>query len=245
MIMNVLILGGNSDVAHAVALKFAATANADITLASRNMELLEKKAKDIEIRCNKCIQTVAFDAADLKSHAPFYRQIDPKPDVVVTAFGYLGDQDKAQSDSVEARRIIETNFSSAVSILEIAAADLEARGKGTIIGLGSVAGLRGRKSNYIYGAAKGALGIYLSGLRNRLSKSGVHVITVLPGFIDTKMTAGMGLPALLTATPQQVADDIYRAYQQSKNTIYTRWFWRWIMAIIRTIPEPLFKRLSL
>lgn len=243
--MNLLILGGNSDVAHAVALKFAGDANAGITLASRDMELLEKKAKDIEIRCNTCVLAVAFDAADPKSHASFYHRLDPKPDVVVAAFGYPGDQNRAQSDGVEARRIIETNFTGAVSILEIAAADLETKRKGTIIGIGSVAGLRGRQSNYIYGAAKGALGVYLSGLRNRLSRSGVHVITVLPGFIDTKMTAGMELPVLLTATPKQVADDIYHAYQRSKNTIYTRWFWRWIMAIIRSIPEPLFKRLSL
>jgi len=243
--MNLLILGGNSDVAHAVALQFAAKANANITLASRNLELLEKKAKDIEIRHGTQVRAVSFDAADTDSHISFYDQLTPKPDVVVVAFGYLGDQAQAQSEAEEARRIIETNFTGAVSILELAATDLETRRKGTIIGIGSVAGLRGRQSNYLYGAAKGALGIYLSGLRNRLSKCGVHVVTVLPGFIDTKMTAGMGLPGILTATPQQVAKDIFDAYQKSKNTIYTRWFWRWIMAIIRLIPEPLFKRLSL
>jgi short-subunit dehydrogenase len=243
--MNLLILGGNSDVAHALARQFAAKANADITLASRGLELLSKKAKDIEIRHNTTVQTVHFDAADPESHPAFYEGLSPKPDVVVAAFGYLGDQDRAQRENEEARRIIDTNFTGAVSILEIVAADLEARGKGVIIGIGSVAGLRGRQSNYIYGAAKGALGIYLSGLRNRLSRRGVHVITVLPGFIDTKMTAGMGLPGLLTATAEQAAEDIFEAYQKSRNTVYTRWFWRWIMAIIRSIPEFLFKRLSL
>jgi len=164
---------------------------------------------------------------------------------VVAAFGYLGDQDKAQSDFQEAQKIIQTNFTGAVSILEIVATDFEHRGRGFIIGMGSVAGERGRQSNYVYGAAKGALGTYLSGLRNRLCKRGVQVITVLPGFIDTKMTRGMGLPALLTATPQQVAADIFAAYRKSKNTIYTRWFWRWIMTVIKSIPEPIFKRLSL
>lgn len=243
--MNVLILGGNSDVAHAVARQFAEKANADVTLASRDMELLEKKAKDIEIRHDTTVRAVAFDATDVQGHAAFYDQLDPKPDVVVAAFGYLGDQLQAQRDGQEARRIIETNYTGAVSILEIVAADFEARANGVIIGIGSVAGLRGRQSNYLYGSAKGALGIYLSGLRNRLSKQGVHVITVLPGFIDTKMTAGMGLPGLLTAAPRQVAEDIFSAYQKSKNTIYTRWFWRWIMVIIRAIPETLFKRLSL
>ncbi len=243
--MNLLILGGNSDVAHAVALEFANKADADIILASRDLELLEKKAKDIEIRCDGKVRAIAFDATDLPSHAAFYDRLNPKPDVVVAAFGYLGDQARAQSDAGEALRIIETNFTGAASILEIVAADFEKRKMGVIIGIGSVAGLRGRKSNYLYGAAKGALGVYLSGLRNRLSKCGVRVITVLPGFIDTKMTAGMGLPGLLTATPRQVAEDIFNAVRKSKDTIYTRWFWRWIMVIIRAIPEPLFKRMSL
>lgn len=243
--MNLLILGGNSDVAHAVALQFAAKAGADVTLASRDMELLKKKIKDIEIRYGGSVQAVHFDATDPQSHRAFYHRLNSKPDVVVAAFGYLGDQARAQSEGEEARHIIETNFTGVVSIFEIVAADFERRKKGTLIGIGSVAGLRGRQSNYVYGAAKGALGIYLSGLRNRLSKNGVHVITVLPGFIDTKMTAGMGLPGLLTATPQQVAEDIFEAYRKSKNSIYTRWFWRWIMTVIRFIPEFIFKRLSL
>jgi short-subunit dehydrogenase len=243
--MNLLILGGNSDVAYAVARQFAAKARADVTLASRNLEMLKKKAKDIEIRHNVSVRAIAFDAADVGSHPAFYNALSPKPDGVVAAFGYLGDQIQAQSDFEEARRIIQINFTGAASILEIVAADFERRGTGFIIGIGSVAGLRGRQSNYFYGAAKGALGIYLSGLRNRLSKHAVHVISVLPGFIDTKMTRDLGLPAILTATPAQVADDIYDAYLKSKNTIYSRWFWRWIMTIIRAIPEFIFKRLSL
>ncbi len=243
--MNILILGGNSDVAYAVARQFAAQDKADITLASRNLELLTKKAKDIEIRHHVKVQAIAFDATDNDSHQGFYDALDPKPEGVVVAFGHLGDQEKAQSDAREAHRIIQTNFTGAASILEIVAADFERRGKGFIIGIGSVSGERGRQSNYFYGAAKGAFGIYLSGLRNRLAKHQVHVITVLPGFIDTKMTSGMGLPALLTASTEQVAVDIFKAYRKSKNIIYTRWFWRWIMAIIKAIPEPLFKRLSL
>jgi len=108
-----------------------------------------------------------------------------------------------------------------------------------------VAGLRGRQSNYIYGAAKGALAIYLDGLRNRLYKDHVRVMTVLPGFIDTKMTADLDLPAMLTATPAQVAADIYKAYLKGKDRIYTRWFWRWIMLIIRAMPSFLFNRIAL
>lgn len=240
-----LILGANSDVAHAVARKWADSRKTNIILASRDMDALDIKARDLRVRCDATVETVAFDALDTGSHQAFYQKLEPKPDGVILAFGYNGDQQKAQADFDEAGRIIDINFRGAVSILEIIAADFQARQSGFIIAIGSVAGLRGRQSNYIYGAAKGALAIYLSGLRNRLSKSNVRVMTVLPGFIDTKMTAGMDLPQLLTASPGQVAEDIYAAYTKARDGIYTRWFWRWIMLIIRSIPEPLFKRLSL
>jgi decaprenylphospho-beta-D-erythro-pentofuranosid-2-ulose 2-reductase len=243
--MHLLILGANSDVAYATAGIFAAQAKTDLLLASRDLELLAKKAKDLEIRYGVKAQAMGFDAADPGTHKNFYELLDPKPDGVVVAFGYLGDQGRAQNDFAEAQKIIQTNFVGAVSILEIIAADFQRRGKGFIIGIGSVAGERGRQSNYFYGAAKGALSIYLSGLRNRLSRHQVRVITVLPGFIQTKMTQGMDLPGLLTATPDQVAGDIFKAYSKTKDVIYTRWFWRWIMAVIKAIPEPVFKRLSL
>lgn len=243
--MRLLLLGANSDVAHAVARKWAGKQKADIILASRDMAALELKAQDLRVRCEATVETAAFDALDTCSHRTFYQNLDPKPDGVVLAFGYNGDQQKAQEDFEEAGRIIDINFRGAVSILEIIAADFQTRRSGFIIAIGSVAGLRGRQSNYIYGAAKGALAVYLSGLRNRLSKAGVRVMTVLPGFIDTKMTAGMDLPQLLTASPEQVAEDIHAAHVKTKDRVYTRWFWRWIMLIIRAIPEPLFKRLSL
>ena len=243
--MHLLILGANSDVAYATARQFATHAGTDLLLASRDLELLQKKAGDLEIRCRVSARAIPFDAADPATHKDFYDRLDPKPDGVVAAFGYLGDQVLAQEDFDEAQKIIQTNFVGAVSILEIIAADFQRRGQGFIIAIGSVAGERGRQSNYFYGAAKGALGIYLSGLRNRMSKHRVRIITVLPGFIQTKMTRNMRLPGLLTASPDQVARDIFRAYQKSKDVIYTRWFWRWIMAVIKAIPEPLFKRLSL
>lgn len=243
--MRLLILGANSDVAHAVARKWAGKQKADIILASRDMAALELKARDLRVRCEATVETAAFDALDTRSHQAFYQGLDPKPDGVVLAFGYNGDQQKAQEDFDEAGRIIDINFRGAVSILEIIAADFQTRRSGFIIAIGSVAGLRGRQSNYIYGAAKGALAVYLSGLRNRLNKAGVRVMTVLPGFIDTKMTAGMDLPQLLTASPEQVAEDIYAAHVKAKERIYTRWFWRWIMLIIRHVPEPIFKRLKM
>ncbi len=243
--MQVLILGANSDVAYATAQQFASTLRADLYLASRDLELLEKKAGDLQIRYAVKARAMAFDAADTATHKAFYESLDPKPDGVITAFGYLGDQTLAQTDFDEALKVIQTNFIGAASILEIVAADFQRRGQGFIIGISSVAGDRGRQSNYFYGAAKGALSIYLSGLRNRLSKHRVRVITVLPGFIQTKMTQSLTLPALLTARPEQVAADIFAAYHKSKDVVYTRWFWRWIMAVIKAIPESLFKRLSL
>jgi short-subunit dehydrogenase len=243
--MNLLILGANSDIAYAIANRFAKEKKADVVLASRNLELLHKKVRELKIRHGVDAHAIEFDTGAYASHASLYRQLDPKPDVVVAAFGYFGSQALAQKDFEEARRIIETNFTGAVSILEIVAADFQKRGSGTIIGISSVAGDRGRQSNYIYGAAKSAFSTYLDGLRNRLARHRVHVMTVKPGFVHTKMTAGMDLPGPITASAEQAAGDIYAGWLSSKNTLYTRWFWRWIMAIIRGIPEPLFKRMQL
>jgi len=243
--MHVLILGANSDVAQALARKFAQAERPQLTLASRDLELLEKQGRDLEIRFQVKARPVYFDATDFASHAGFYDSLDPKPDVVVLAFGYLGDQKRGQEDFGEAQRIIAVNFLGAVSILEIIARDFEARGHGFIIGISSVAGERGRQSNYLYGAAKGALALYLGGLRNRLHPRGVRVLTVLPGFVATKMTEHLDLPAKLLATPEEVADDVYRAYKKGKEIVYTKGLWKWIMRVIKMIPEKIFKRLSL
>ena len=164
---------------------------------------------------------------------------------MILCFGYLGDEKKAEQDWAEARRIIDTNYAGAVRFLEVAASDLEKRQTGGIIAIGSVAGLRGRKSNYHYGAAKAALGVFLGGLRNRLHPAGVRVMTVLPGFLQTKMTQGMPLPALLTTSAQKAAALIHTAWKKQKDVAYIPGWWRWIMLVIRMIPEKVFKGLSL
>lgn len=243
--MYLLILGANSDVAQAVARKFAKEEKANLYLASRDMEILQKRAQDITLRYEVQAVPLHFDATDYTSHAEFYASLDPKPDGVVVAFGYLGDQQQAQSDFQEARKIIETNYLGAVSVLEIVAADFEKRGHGFIIGISSAAGERGRQNNYVYGSAKGALTVYLSGLRNRLHKKNITVITILPGFIHTKMIEHLTTPALLSSTPDNVAQDIHRAFTKKKNILYTGWYWRWIMFVIRMIPESIFKMLNL
>jgi short-subunit dehydrogenase len=243
--MNLLILGGNSDIGFTIAREFARKEGANIILASRDMELLKKKARDIELRYQVKAQAVYFNATDYESHAEFYEKLDQKPDGVIVAFGFLGEQEKAQRDFQEARRIVETNYIGALSILEVIAADFELKGSGFIIGISSVAGDRGRQSNYIYGSAKGAFAIYLSGLRNRLSRSNVRVITVLPGFVRTKMTRDLKLQEILMSEPEDVAQDIFRAYRKGRDIIYVRWFWRLIILIIKMIPEKIFKKMRL
>ena len=243
--MNLLILGANSEIAYSLAKEFACIEHAAIDLASRDTDVLEKKAADMKIRFGVEAKALFFDALNPSSHQEFYDSLNPKPDGVILAFGYLGDQKLAQNHFDEAQRIIDINLTGAVSILEIIAADFERRGHGFVIGIASVAGERGRQSNYIYGAAKGGLAIYLSGLRNRLCKRNVRVMTVLPGFVKTKMTESLELPEMLTASPEHAAQDIFRAYQKEKDMVYTRWFWRWIMLIIRHIPERIFKKMSL
>ena len=243
--MNLLILGANSDIAYAIGKKFVQYEKANLYLASRDIELLQKKVQDIQARSNVNAQALFFDALDYASHHRFYNELGARPDGVVLSFGYFGDQKEAQQDFEKARNIIEANFTGAASILEVIAADFEQRQQGFIIGISSVAGDRGRQSNYIYGSAKGALTIYLAGLRNRLYKSNVQVITVLPGYARTKMTAQMDLPEILMAEPNEVADDVYNAYRKGKDIIYTKWFWRVIMFLIKITPEKIFKRLQM
>jgi decaprenylphospho-beta-D-erythro-pentofuranosid-2-ulose 2-reductase len=243
--MNILVLGGNSDIGLAVAHLFAQNEKANIILASRDVQSLEKRAKNLAIRHSVKAEALFFDACDYDSHHDFYNKLSLKPDVVVVAFGVLGKQEEAQSDFNEAKKIIETSFLGAVSILELIAADFEKINKGSIIGISSVSGERGRKSNYIYGSAKGAFSIFLSGLRNRLSKKKIHVMTVLPGFVRTKMTQGMDLPEKLLAEPEEAALDIYLGYKKHVDILYTKWMWKYIMMIIKNIPEKVFKKTNI
>ena len=240
----VLIIGAKSDIARAVARKYAQN-DYDLYLAARKSSDLEELVNDISIRTQRKVKYVELDILDYNSHATFYDTLEEKPLGVISAVGYLGNQDKAQSDFIEARKIIDTNYTGVVSLLNIIADDFEKRGSGFIVGISSVAGDRGRKTNYMYGSAKASLTAYLSGLRNRLYNADVQVLTVKPGFVATRMTEGMDLPERLTAQPEEVAEDIYGAQQKGKNVIYTKWVWRWIMLIIKIVPEWKFKRMSL
>jgi decaprenylphospho-beta-D-erythro-pentofuranosid-2-ulose 2-reductase len=240
----VLILGAGSDIAVAIARKFAAEGYA-IQLAARNAGRLQPLRSDLSIRHEVSCTLHEFDAESPQQHAAFFASLDPMPDITICVFGYLGDQEKAETDWKECERIIMVNYTGAVSILNIAADHYVARGEGCIAGISSVAGERGRSSNYFYGSAKAGFTAYLSGLRNRLYHRKVHVLTIKPGFVYTKMTKELPLPALLTATPQQVANTTFKGITGKKNAVYVKGLWRWVMLAIRNIPEPVFKKLKL
>lgn len=244
MMSRVLIVGAKSDIAKAIAHKYAAEGY-DLILAARNADELKTLVSDIEIRSQRKVETAELDILDFDSHQKFYDSLSEKPVGVISAVGYLGSQVLAQKEFSEAKKITETNYLGIVSLFDIIANDFEARGSGFMVGISSVAGDRGRKSNYFYGAAKAAFSAYLSGLRNRLSAVNVQVLTVKPGFVATRMTEGMDLPEKLTAQPEQVANDIFKAQQKGRSVIYTKWIWRWIMLIIVHIPEWKFKGMSL
>ncbi|HEY8934170.1 MAG TPA: SDR family oxidoreductase [Cyclobacteriaceae bacterium] len=241
---NVLILGATSDMAAAFAKKFAQEGYS-LTLAARNKEALQRTASDLSIRFQVDVNAIPFDALDFASHDQFYKGLKTKPDIAICVFGLLGDQLSAQHDWSACLTILNSNYTGAVSILNIIANDFESRKEGVIVGISSVAGERGRQSNYLYGSAKAGFTAYLSGLRNRMTASGVHVMTVKPGFVKTKMLDSMKTPGPITASPDAVATAVYKAVLKRKDSIYVLWMWRWIMLIIKSIPEGIFKKLKL
>jgi short-subunit dehydrogenase len=242
--MTTLILGATSDISIALARHLGSKGH-NLQLAARNTEHMAMLKNDIEIRNKVSVAVLPFDALDFHSHESFYNNLTIKPDVVIAVFGYLGKHTAALGDWQECQKIVETNYTGAVSILNVIANDFEKRKHGTIVGISSVAGDRGRMSNYLYGSAKAGFTAYLSGLRNRLAHAGVHVMTVKPGFVDTKMTEGLNLPKALTASPEKIAKDIYNGIQKKKNTIYSLPVWRLVMFVIKSVPEFIFKKLKL
>ena len=241
---SVLILGATSDIGFAIADKYASQ-KYSIQLAGRNTAQLKTLQSDLTIRHQVPCTVHAFDAMDLASHEAFYAGLPVKPDITICVVGYMNDNEIVIRDQSETLKTIGTNFTGPVSILNIIAADYAARKQGVIAGISSVAGNRGRQSNYIYGSAKAGFTAYLSGLRNKLYHDQVHVLTVLPGFVRTKMTDHLKLPGLLTAEPGQVANAVYNGIRKKKNIIYVKWFWRWIMLIITSVPEFMFKKKKL
>jgi decaprenylphospho-beta-D-erythro-pentofuranosid-2-ulose 2-reductase len=240
----VLILGAGSDIGMEIARKFASE-KFDLQLAARRPQLLGPACSDLTIRYGIKVNTYAFDALKYGGHVEFFNSLSPVPDITVCVFGILDQESRAFNDWSVAERMINTNYTGAVSILNAAAKKYISRRNGTIIGISSVAGDRGRASKLIYASAKAAFTTYLSGLRNLCYREGVQVLTILPGFVNTKMTAQQSLPQLITAQPSEVAEIIYSAYLKKRNVVYIKWYWKYIMFIIKIIPEFQFKKMNL
>jgi short-subunit dehydrogenase len=241
----VLVLGATSPIARAAAGALAARGHG-LYLASRDPEELSRIAADLSVRHKADVAWGRFDAEDFAGHEKFLDEVSARVgdlEGVLLAFGRMGDQEAAARDAARARALMDVNATAAISILTLCAAQLERRRGGFIVGLSSVAGDRGRRRNYPYGAAKGALSLYLQGLRARLHPAGVRVLTVKLGFVDTPMT--FGLPGMfLVASPRDVGERIVRALDRGRDVIYIPWFWRCVMWIVRMIPEAIHKRLD-
>ncbi|QOY52967.1 SDR family oxidoreductase [Candidatus Sulfurimonas baltica] len=240
----VLIIGAKSDIAKEVARTYAKNGY-NLYLAARESSSLEDLKQDIEVRSGVHVELKEFDITAYETHESFYKELQEKPLGVIVVSGYMVEQKLAQKDFNESLQTINVNYTGAVSILNIVANDFESERRGFIVGVSSVAGDRGRKANYIYGSSKAAFTAYLGGLRNRLYESGVSVLTVKPGFVNTKMTENLDLPEKLTAEPEDVANDIYNAQQKGRNVLYTKSIWLLVMLIIKHIPEFMFKKMSI
>jgi decaprenylphospho-beta-D-erythro-pentofuranosid-2-ulose 2-reductase len=244
--MRVLIIGASSAIAYETAKCFARD-GADLFLVGRSAEKLATVAADLKVRGAKQAETYLLDLCELDRHQEMFEQAITslgELDMLLIAHGTLGDQHKCEQDVSETMQELQTNCLSVISLLTISANYFEQQRHGCIAVVSSVAGDRGRKSNYVYGIAKAAVSIFLQGLRNRLSSVGVSVVTIKPGYVATPMTTHMKT-GLLTANPQSVGRGIYLAMIKGKDVVYLPWFWSLIMFIIRSIPESVFKRLSL
>ena len=245
---NILIFGATSAIASACA-RLWASQGSSLFLVARNQEKLDSLVGDLRTRSSGDQQIAGFcaDLNQIDNHQQLFDQAISdlgKIDIVLIAHGSLPDQNACQQSVKLTLNEITTNAISAISLLTIAGNHFETQQSGVIAAISSVAGDRGRQSNYVYGSAKGMVTLFMQGLRNRLAKNGVAVVTIKPGFVDTPMTADLK-KGLLWAQPEAIAKGIASAIDKRKNEVYLPWFWCGIMLIIRNIPETVFKRLSL
>lgn len=239
-----VVLGASSSIGRAFA-RLAAAEGCDIILAGRDTDDLQRTAADVALRANCRADVVRFDAAVTDDHAKFVDDCVARGALdLFLLFGAMPEQEAIDRDFALALQTIGVNYVGAVSVLSRFAPHLEAQGSGRVVVLSSVAGDRGRLKNYVYGSAKGALNVYLQGLRARLSRSNVSVMTVKAGFLDTDMSYGM--PGLfLVASPEACAAACLKLSAKGRNVVYFPIFWWLIMTIIKSIPERIFKRLNI
>lgn len=245
----VVLFGATSAIAEQTARRLVAEGSS-LYCVGRNQEKLAAILDDLRVRANdsQCIEGCVADLTDSTLHGHLIATAEcvlGGMDAVLVAHGTLSDQQSCQADVAMLRQEFETNALSVISLLTLLANHFEQQQSGVIAVISSVAGDRGRQSNYVYGAAKGMVSLFLQGLRNRLAKANVDVVTIKPGFVDTPMTAGYDKKGPLWAKPDQVANGIIKAMRSGRGVVYLPFFWWGIMLIIRHIPEFIFKRMSL
>ncbi|MEO0522165.1 MAG: SDR family oxidoreductase [Pseudomonadota bacterium] len=237
----VLVIGARSDIARAIATKYARVGH-PLWLAARNATGSNRDAADLALRTDAEVQSFDLDVTDLAAHDAFLAALPSTPATVVCAVGFLGDQEADAGDMDATQMVVATNFTGPALLLEKLAARMSERpGKSAIIGISSVAGDRGRAKNYVYGSAKAGFSAYLSGLRQKYAATGLQIMTVKPGFVRTSMTDGMDLPGPLTTDPDSFAARVVKA-QRAGRVIYYDMRWRVLMSIIRLLPEKIFMK---
>jgi decaprenylphospho-beta-D-erythro-pentofuranosid-2-ulose 2-reductase len=245
---HVVILGALSAIAIATARIYAAE-GAALLLVGRNAERLKGLADDLRARGAVKVEVAATDleaaSSQARQHLDAWSKTLGGIDHVLVIYGYLGSQEKASSDAAELGRIVSSNFTSAVQWCEAAAAIMRAQGRGSVVAVSSVAGDRGRQSNYAYGAAKGGLALYMQGLAHSLAAVGARAVAVKPGFVDTPMTDGMNKQGALWAKPEAIGKAIRRAADKGGPIQYAPGLWRMIMLVIRTVPAFIFHKTKL
>ncbi|WP_030562380.1 decaprenylphospho-beta-D-erythro-pentofuranosid-2-ulose 2-reductase [Streptomyces aureocirculatus] len=240
---SLLILGGTSEIALATARRLVARRTRTVHLAGRPSPALEKAAEQLR-DMGADVRTVPFDALDSESHAPTLGKLFQQGDIdmVLLAFGILGDQARDEDDPLAAVRVAQTNYTGAVSAGLVCARALQAQGHGSLVVLSSVAGERARRSNFIYGSSKAGLDAFAQGLGDALHGTGVHVMVVRPGFVRSKMTAGLQ-DAPMATTPGAVAEAIETGLRRRSETVWVPGTLRVVMSALRHVPRPVFRRL--
>lgn len=243
----ILILGATSAIAERWA-RLRAAHGDRLLLVARDPDKLAAVAGDLRARGAAEVLTAESDLADTEAAAGRFAEHVERLggiDVVLVAYGVLGDQAAAQQDTAQLEHGLRANFLSAAVWCDLAAGTFERAGRGTLVAISSVAGDRGRRSNYAYGAAKAGLSVFLEGLAHRFAGTAVTVVSVKPGFVDTPMTAHVAKGGPLWATPDKVAADIEKAIAKRRAVVYTPWFWWFVMLIIRNLPRPVFNRMKI
>lgn len=244
---NILVIGATSAIAEATA-RLYARQGARFYLLARNGKRLENIVADLKIRGASTVDYQIFDAGMVSEHLKLlenaFRALG-SIDIALVAHGTLGDQKQCELSSEETLSEFQTNASSTISLLTVLANIFEKQGKGTLAVISSVAGDRGRPSNYVYGAAKAAVTAFCEGLQARLYKAGVHLLLIKPGMVETPMTADLSMPKALVAQPEVVAKDIVTAIRLGKDVLYTPWYWRYVMFGIIHMPMFLFNKIDL